>query len=136
MLKRQFSRAVVTIAATLVMLFGVSSAALADTTIQGNTVECVSISGVERGCITHIDNGDKFDVCDTRVDGHGVYGALQEYINGKWITRDSEEDGGDPGCDRFNFDVTIEDRDAYRLKICWNGVPRTVSNCDYDTFRE
>ncbi|GAA4913707.1 hypothetical protein GCM10023223_36160 [Stackebrandtia albiflava] len=118
------------------MIFGASSTALADFTVQGDTVECVSISGAERGCITHVDNGDDFRVCDTNVDGHGVYGALQEYISGSWITRKSQEDGGDPGCDTFHFDVTIEDRDAYRLKICWNGVPRNYTNCDYDPFRE
>lgn len=135
-MKNLFKRVGLVIALAFAVLFGGTGTALADVTVQGNTVECVSISGAERGCITHIDDGDVFEVCDTRVDNHGVYGALHEYINGNWVKRDSVEDGGDPTCGKFAFDVTIEDRDAYRLVICWKGVPINSTNCDYDNFRE
>ncbi|WP_020519279.1 hypothetical protein [Catelliglobosispora koreensis] len=130
-MKKVLSRLAVVTAASFTAMLGITSPAYA-----GDTVECVSVGGYERGCITHNDDGDTFSVCDTRVDGEGVYGAVQEYINSSlgWVTRASQEDGGDPGCDKFAFDVTVEDRDVYRLKICWPADTRTT--CDYDPFRE
>ena len=124
-MKRALSRAALVIGTVFAVVFGISSAAYA-----GDTAECVSVGGYQRGCITHIDDGDTFEVCDTRPDDHGVYGAVQEYISGAWKTQDSQEDGGDPGCDSFHFDVVTETYDKYRLKICWQGT------CDYDPFRE
>lgn len=132
MFKRVVSRLTLLVATTFAMGLVASSTAHADDdfTIMGNTVECVSVGGENRGCITHIDNGDDFEVCDQNVDGKSVYGAVQEYSNNKWVTRGYERDGGDPGCDKFHFDVTEGGYDKYRLKVCWNGT------CDYDPFRE
>lgn len=96
----------------------------------GNTEEYVTVDGIGRGYIVHIDVDDHFHVEDIYADGYGVYGAVQENVNGNWVTRGSEEDGGDSGSDMFSFNVEEEDWDAYRLKICW----RTW--CEYDSFRE
>lgn len=100
------------------------------TAYAGNTTECVTVGGIDRGCIVHLDDGDEFAVCDTYADGAGVYGAVQEKVGDDWVTRDSQVDGGDEYCDFFHHDVTEEDYDKYRLKICWEGI------CEYDAFRE
>ena len=129
MVRRLSSRLALLLVTSFFVVIGGTSAAYA-----GDTAECVSVGGIQRGCITHIDDGDDFKVCDTHVDDHGVYGAVQEWINGAWVTRDSVVDGGDPTCGYFHFDVTIESWDAYRLKICWPS--ESPWTCDYDNFRE
>ena len=66
------------------------------------------------GTMTFIDNGDKFVVCDTRVNGKGVEGYLGRAYPAKVLR--SEQDGGDAGCDSFTFD--IPGGPVYYISIC------------------
>lgn len=78
------------------------------------------------GYVEHIDDGDKFKVCDTRVNDKGVTGML--IFNGSIIA--AEDDGGDAGCDYFTFNVVTGF--VYELKICDRGY----RNCDSRTLVE
>ncbi|KND30843.1 hypothetical protein [Streptomyces acidiscabies] len=59
-----------------------------------------------RGTMTFIDDGDKFRVCDTRVDDHGV-------------TILTIDDGGDNGCDTKETDLI--GTTPHDMILCWNG---------------
>ncbi|SDE02259.1 hypothetical protein [Actinokineospora iranica] len=75
----------------------------------------------DRGDMTFIDDGDRFRVCDTRADGHGVTGYLRalNHITGEIVTLASWDDGGDSGCDGGNFDV--RGNTAHDMVLCWHG---------------
>lgn len=84
------------------------------------------------GTMTHIDDGDRFKVCDTRVNGVGVTGTLGWTIPGVQ-TRivKTIQDGGDAGCDYFTYDVN--DDVLWFISICDTGAS---SGCDSKFFRE
>lgn len=81
----------------------------------------------DRGYIHYTDNGDDFKVCDTRADGYGVRGTLW-YVD---VTASpdrksylaSENDGGDAGCDTFQYDVLPhwDTKVQYQMSITWEG---------------
>ncbi|UYQ65331.1 hypothetical protein [Streptomyces peucetius] len=86
----------------------------ADTTLR------LSRSGSTIGTMTHLDpDPDTFRVCDKRADGHGVTGKLYLYMGG-WQLKETQSDGGDSGCDYFDYNV-IPYAAKYLMKLCWNG---------------
>ncbi|MFE5855559.1 hypothetical protein ACFQ61_20415 [Streptomyces sp. NPDC056500] len=83
-----------------------------------------------RGYMTFIDDGDKFVVCDTKADGHGVTGKLWTYAQGRLLSVGTWDDGGDQGCDRGSYDI-IGGR-YFQMELCWHG-----GGCVYsDAFSE
>ncbi|MEV0241844.1 hypothetical protein AB0I06_18205 [Streptomyces sp. NPDC050674] len=72
----------------------------------------------DHGYMTYIDDGDMFVVCDTKADGHGMTGIVQ---NPKAIPLDKLviTDGGDAGCDKGGIDIT--NSSDYRMKLTWDG---------------
>lgn len=84
------------------------------------------------GTMTHIDDGDRFKVCDTRANGVGVTGTLGWTVPGvqtKIVY--TEQDGGDAGCDYFQFDVT--EGPLWFISICDTGAS---SGCATKFFEE
>jgi len=73
------------------------------------------------GKMSYTDDGDKFQVCDTEVDGHGVTGRLQRRsADGLVISTVLEiDDGGDSGCDNGSYDVSVSY--DYRMVILSEG---------------
>ncbi|MFI5801310.1 hypothetical protein [Streptomyces sp. NPDC051561] len=69
-----------------------------------------------RGTMTFIDDGDMFQVCDTKADGHGVEGQLIDDTERQmlYIT-----DGGDAGCDKAGYNVGNSRQ--YQMKFWWSG---------------
>lgn len=88
----------------------------------------------DRGAMEHIDDGDKFVVCDTRADGYGVKGTLWR---GTWEGSASlvltVTDGGDSDCDYQTYD--IKTGDDYFMFLCWNGDP-TSNSCRHMAIEE
>lgn len=90
------------------------------------------------GSMTHIDDGDKFYVCDTRVDGHAVTGGIEIYwaTQGVWQPASTWVlvDGGDSGCSGYGkYDV--ETGAKYRMKLCW-GDGGADGPCEYKVIYE
>ena len=81
------------------------------------------------GTMRFIDSGDRFEVCDTRVNGVGVEGYLGRAYPKKVLR--SEQDGGDAGCDYFTFD--IPSGNVYYISICDIGA---TFGCDSAFFEE
>lgn len=129
LLKRLVSRLATVVAGAMAMVIVGSTLAYA-----GDTIEYITFNGIDRGKITHIDDGDRFEICDIYADGYGVRGYVEKaYVPGTvWTTMGSEDDGGDPGCDYFQYDVweVYPPWDNHRLKICWRDY------CDFDYFHE
>lgn len=127
-LKRLVSRMAV-IGGVMAVVVGTSTLAYA-----GDTAEYVTVSGINRGLMTHIDDGDWFEVCDVYADGYGVTGYLyrRTMVDPTWKLVDWENDGGDTGCDYFPHDVreNLWGYDDYQLLICWR------SYCESDNFHE
>jgi len=72
-----------------------------------------------RGTMKFIDDGDKFRVCDTRADGHGVTGIVRQLrADGRIVTILTIDDGGDEGCDTKETDLL--GRTPHDMKLCWN----------------
>lgn len=73
-----------------------------------------------RGSMTFIDDGDKFTVCDTKADDHGVTGKVRQLrADGRIVVILTIDDGGDAGCDTKSIDIigtTPQD-----MQLCWNG---------------
>ncbi|MFI5801306.1 hypothetical protein [Streptomyces sp. NPDC051561] len=69
-----------------------------------------------RGTMTFFDDGDVFQVCDTKADGHGVSGRL---IDDAYREKVYIEDGGDAGCDKKGYDVG--QFASYQMQLSWNG---------------
>jgi hypothetical protein len=113
--KIQYARAAAAAVGAMALVAATTGTAhAADTTLRlyrsGNTV----------GTMTHLDpDPDTFRVCDTRADGHGVTGKLYLYMGG-WQLKETEEDGGDAGCDYFDYNV-VPYAAKYLMKLCWNG---------------
>lgn len=86
-------------------------------------LEDIEIKDVDlRAYMIFHDNGDTFQVCDTRVDGGGVRGKLfYKAIGGSWYVSDSASDGdGGPACSKFASDVNnVGD---YQMKLYWLGT--------------
>lgn len=102
-------------AASAMVLLGSPSAYAGDHI--GNTVFYLDDN---RGSMTHIDDGDRFMVCDTRADGHGVSGTLwKDDDKGGASLVARVDDGGDAGCDAVTYD--IKTGEMYFMTLTWNG---------------
>lgn len=85
-----------------------------------------------RGSMTFIDDGDKFKVCDTNADGHGVTGYVRELTaDGDIVVEATIDDGGDAGCDTHVVDVY--GHTPHDMVLCWNGGGSCVVSA---VFRE
>ncbi|MFJ6695810.1 hypothetical protein ACIQM4_07030 [Streptomyces sp. NPDC091272] len=71
-----------------------------------------------RGYVKHVDDGDKFVVCDTNADGHGVQATLYRYSSGGGVAITTITDGGDSTCDYQTYN--IKGQTKYYLEICWS----------------
>ena len=73
------------------------------------------------GQFTFIDDGDVFQICDNKADGHGVTGQLQlrSGVDGSLKTVMTINDGGDDGWDKQGFN--IGNWHTYRMVYWWNG---------------
>ncbi|WP_328880951.1 hypothetical protein [Streptomyces sp. NBC_00299] len=74
-----------------------------------------------RGKMTYIDDGDMFQVCDTKADGAGMTGQLYRNHAETLLT---VTDGGDAGCDKKGYDVPSNGE--YQMQLWWNGGGATV----------
>ncbi|MFI7068525.1 hypothetical protein ACIBL3_46585 [Kribbella sp. NPDC050124] len=110
-MKAWISRALLVFATAITLLAGTATVANA-----ADTVLIYWQSAQMVGSIRHIDDGDNFEVCDLRADGHGVTGLV--YIPGGGGLGGPEDDGGDAGCDTFHYDV--QEGVTYVLEIRWN----------------
>ncbi|MFG5723428.1 hypothetical protein [Streptomyces murinus] len=74
-----------------------------------------------RGYMKFYDNGDVFEVCDTKADGHGVTGQLwaKNQITQNGSTVFTLKDGGDKGCDKKAYD--IGKLHTYSMQVEWDG---------------
>ncbi|MFI0446819.1 hypothetical protein [Actinomadura sp. 6N118] len=118
--KNVLSRALmVGVAASAIVMTAAGTAQAADKTVSNRY-----------GSITHIDNGDSFKVCDTRADGHGVVGQLSDARN----IYGEVEDGGDSGCNTFQYNVKAEH--PYVMSICWKGPGSLDERCEKANLRE
>lgn len=79
------------------------------------------------GYIHFIDDGDVFEVCDTRADGTGVRGYVEydpwigssyykTFSNGKQYI----DDGGDAGCDKAGLNIGNDGN--YRMWLCYGDM--------------
>lgn len=115
MRKYRVVRGALAVAGAVALVVGATgSASAADTTLtlkrSGNTI----------GTMTHLDpDPDTFRVCDKRADGYGVTGKLYVYVGG-WQLKETKSDGGDAGCDYFDYNV-VPYAAKYLMKLCWNG---------------
>ncbi|MCL8011718.1 hypothetical protein [Streptomyces sp. AS02] len=85
-------------------------------------LEDIEIRDDNRQGLMHFhDNGDVFQVCDTKADGGSVLGKLfYRPLDGGWYVVDSVTDGGDDNCGKFAYDVNnIVD---YQMKLYWLGA--------------
>lgn len=113
MRKSMVARFAVVAAAASAMLLTAQGTALADT----NKIIYLPDG---RGYMKFIDDGDVFEICDTRVDDRGVTGTLKkQYLTGNISELWSEQDGGDAGCDKHPYNIGNDG--WYQMKITWNG---------------
>ncbi|SCL69101.1 hypothetical protein GA0070606_4976 [Micromonospora citrea] len=128
MSKPWFARAAVVGGIVVATIVGSTAPALASN-------KSLSLSG-GRGTMTFIDDGDMFQVCDTRADGHGVTGEL---FYRSWLEPTSRrvltvDDGGDSGCDKSGYNVGNDG--YYQMRLCWNGWDPIVSCQWSEEFNE
>ncbi|MFJ9041603.1 hypothetical protein ACIRF8_34180 [Streptomyces sp. NPDC102406] len=76
----------------------------------------------DHGRMTFHDDGDMFEVCDTKADGHGVEGQLLEgSTTVLYLT-----DGGDAGCDKGGYDISWGK--SYYMELAWSGGGPSVTS--------
>lgn len=102
-------------AAFVAIVLAASSASAAATSDSEIDVMANERASNGNGYIEFIDQGDRFYVCDTEVNGKGVVGYVGLGIYGDVLGQ--EDDGGDAGCDYFHVDLT-------------EGVPYYMTICD------
>ncbi|MFI5806800.1 hypothetical protein [Streptomyces sp. NPDC051561] len=112
---KSFSRIAVAGAAVAAVIAGTATPAMADTN------RTISNS---HGKFTFIDDGDMFEVCDTKADGHGVTGKLLESGSNDFVL--TVTDGGDSGCDKKGYN--IGNLREYQMWLSWNGGGATVKS--------
>ncbi|MFE0202569.1 hypothetical protein ACIBSR_01415 [Streptomyces sp. NPDC049936] len=96
-------------------LAGTASTAQASESAVLVSNKTISLPG-GRGTMTFIDDGDMFQVCDTKADGYGVSGRLidNNYNQKLYIT-----DGGDSGCDKAGYNVG--QTGSFQMQLSWDG---------------
>ncbi|MGW0665450.1 hypothetical protein [Streptomyces sp. NPDC002746] len=113
MIKAKFTHIAMVGAAAVAMMVGSTAPAMADT----NKIVYLPDG---RGYIKFIDDGDVFQICDTKADGHGVTGRLDYRTGGVGNILWYEEDGGDSGCDNHPYNIGNWPKE-YQMGIKWNG---------------
>ncbi|MGW7364513.1 hypothetical protein ACWGI8_14065 [Streptomyces sp. NPDC054841] len=107
-------------AAAVAILAGTATAAQAgDITISNS-----------HGYMKYIDDGDMFQVCDTKADGYGVEGVV---VNDTTRVL-SIDDGGDAGCDKKGYNIGSSPGllDWYQMQFSWSGGGPTVYSQKFD----
>jgi hypothetical protein len=94
-------------AASVAMLLVLPGAAYA-----ANATVSVYYGGTERGHVTHIDDGDAFNVWDDNIDGHGVLAELRQGT----ALLDYGYAAGAGSFEQFHYDV--KEGVKYTLKVC------------------
>ena len=101
---------------TVLVLSGAVSAATvlasAGAAHAANATVSVYYGGTLRGHITHIDDGDDFNVWDDRIDDHGVLAELRE---GSTLL-DYGYAAGSGSFEQFHYDV--KEGVKYTLRVC------------------
>ncbi|MGW1491022.1 hypothetical protein [Streptomyces sp. NPDC002402] len=100
----------------------VSTAQAADTAIL-DTNKTISNG---HGKMTYIDDGDMFEVCDTKADGHGMTGQVLGWQGRVKLT---VTDGGDAGCDKGGYNVGQVE--SVKMALVWDGGGDWVYSYDF-----
>ncbi|MEV0241845.1 hypothetical protein AB0I06_18210 [Streptomyces sp. NPDC050674] len=95
-----------------VLFTGIAAPAMASDTQVRITNKTISN---DHGRMTFYDDGDMFEVCDTKADGQGVEGQLLE--GDKTVLYLT--DGGDAGCDKGGYDISWGK--SYYMELAWMG---------------
>lgn len=69
-----------------------------------------------RGAAYFKDNGDRFTVCDTNSDGHGVQMSLYRVSDRRLMW--TITDGGDAWCDGRTYNIVGSTK--YFMHLCWS----------------
>ncbi|MFE6834788.1 hypothetical protein ACFVFI_08075 [Streptomyces sp. NPDC057705] len=120
--RRWISRAVA-VCAPAVFIVGLSNPAHATGDDKVNLV----IDGRTVGTIAYKDNGDKFTLCDTYADGHGVQARIHMYYYAfnDWVKEKEWNQGGAGTCTTISYDVRNNQR--YWVTITRNGNSKMAS---------
>lgn len=120
---RSFTRIAVAGAAVAAVLAVTPSPALAAALDTNRTISS------SRGKFTFTDDGDMFEVCDTKADGHGMTGELvQVYSGGANQVRRTITDGGDANCGKKGYNIGNQFNEQYEMWLTWNGGGATVKS--------
>jgi len=127
--RESIARTPIAAVAALLLTVGTMSASTASTKngdvaslamlATGTTTVSHYQDGHRRGTLSHIDDGDRFKVCDTEADGDGVGGFVIKTGYGGARIVHKVDDGGDAGCDYSTYD--IKGGTTYIMRICWKG---------------
>ncbi|MET7288422.1 hypothetical protein [Streptomyces sp. NPDC005573] len=86
----------------------------------------LSIDGHTVGTVAYKDNGDKFTLCDTYADGHGVQGRVYMYYSGfGWVKEKEWDKGGSGTCGTVTYDIL--NNQLYWVTITRNGNSKVAS---------
>ncbi|WP_393058969.1 hypothetical protein [Streptomyces sp. LN549] len=107
-----FTRLAVAAAAAAVMAATASPAMAA----ESGALDTNKTLSNSHGHMTYIDDGDMFEVCDTKADGYGVEGQLISHKQTELYVND----GGDAGCDKGGFNVG-NSGPTYQMQFWWSG---------------
>ncbi|WP_406269467.1 hypothetical protein OHT93_16440 [Streptomyces sp. NBC_00191] len=122
-MSKTFIRIAVAGAAVAAVFAGtVSTAQAADTAIL-DTNKTISNG---HGKMTYIDDGDMFEVCDTKADGHGMTGQVLGWQGRVKLT---VTDGGDAGCDKGGYNVGQVE--SVKMALVWDGGGDWVYSYDF-----
>ncbi|MGW7364512.1 hypothetical protein ACWGI8_14060 [Streptomyces sp. NPDC054841] len=109
-MRRKLMRAaVVGSAVAAAVTFSTAAAVAGDITISNS-----------HGSMKYIDDGDMFQVCDTKADGYGMKGQLIS-IGAEDRAVLTVDDGGDAGCDKKGYNVGNGAGEVYKMALVWNG---------------
>jgi hypothetical protein len=134
MIKQWTARLAVTLSVGLALIAGVTSPAhAADTSVD------LIASGAVRATMTHIDDGDDFEVWDRSADTYGVRGTLQKWHSSGsgWVDVESVYNGLGSGR-KVTFEYDVSELGSYRMKVCnVNGAGDTTPvKCASKEFSE
>lgn len=115
---RSFTRIAVASATVAAVLAVTPSPALAAALDTNRTISS------SRGKFTFTDDGDMFEVCDTKSDGFGVKGRLLESGSEDFVL--TVNDGGDANCGKDGYN--IGNLREYQMWLSWNGGGVTVKS--------
>ncbi|MFJ9041601.1 hypothetical protein ACIRF8_34170 [Streptomyces sp. NPDC102406] len=111
-----FSRAAAVGAVLAATLGGVATPAFA-VDVHPLTTD-MTLTLPNRGKMVFHDDGDMFEVCDTKADGHGMTGYLMNSDTKRNLLIIT--DGGDAGCDKDGWNVDNWPS-SYQMELAWDG---------------